>query len=109
MKKGFNAYFWILVLIILLAIWISYSSKQDANNSLETIYDAIESKEVESVVTIYPGAVSPTGTVETVIDGLKVTAHVTNVDDIANLCLENNVPVYVTNAGWIILSLCSSV
>ena len=87
MKKGFNAYFWILILIILLAIWISYTSRPDSNNSLETIYDAIESQEIESVVTIYPGSVSPTGTVETVIDGVKVTAHVTNVDDVANMCL----------------------
>ncbi len=98
MKKGFNAYFWILILIILLAIWISYTSRPDSNNMLETIYDAIESQEIESVVTIYPGSVSPTGTVETVIDGVKVTAHVTNVDDVAKMCLENNVPVYVTNA-----------
>ena len=98
MKKGFNAYFWILILIILLAIWISYTSRPDSNNSLETIYDAIESQEIESVVTIYPGSVSPTGTVETVIDGVKVTAHVTNVDDVAKMCLENNVPVYVTSA-----------
>ena len=98
MKKGFNAYFWILILIILLAIWISYTSRPDSNNMLETIYDAIESQEIESVVTIYPGSVSPTGTVETVIDGLKVTAHVTNVDDVARMCLEKNVPVYVASA-----------
>ena len=98
MKKGFNAYFWILILIILLAIWISYTSRPDSNNMLETIYDAIENQEIESVVTIYPGSVSPTGTVETVIDGVKVTAHVTNVDDVAQMCLEKNVPVYVTSA-----------
>ena len=98
MKKGFNAYFWILILIILLAIWISYTSRPDSNNMLETIYDAIESQEIESVVTIYPGSVSPTGTVETVIDGVKITAHVTNVDDVAQMCLEKNVPVYVTSA-----------
>ena len=98
MKKGFNAYFWILILIILLAIWISYTSRPDSNHMLETIYDAIENQEIESVVYIYPGSVSPTGTVETVIDGVKVTAHVTNVDDVANMCLENNVPVYVTSA-----------
>ena len=98
MKKGVNIYFWILVLIIILAIWISYTSKQDPNMSASTIYDAIEAGEVESAVTIIPSAVSPTGTVQTVIEGVKVSAYVTDVNQVENYCRANDIPFFVAAA-----------
>ena len=98
MKKGVNVYFWILVLIIILAIWISYTSKQDTNMSASDIYNAIEQGTVESIVTIIPSAVSPTGTVQTVLEGVKVSAYVTDVNEVENFCRENNIPVIVAEA-----------
>ena len=105
-KQNHSFVFLVIVMLLALAIWISFSTRQTSNYTKEAFEEAVAQGQVISIEIVQNKEV-PTGTIQvtTKSNGIR-QFHATDVREVESFAKENNIPVKVQDVpadNWFLM------
>ncbi len=105
-KQNHSFVFLVIVLLLAVAIWVSFSTRQTSNYTKEQFEEAVAQGQVVSVV-ITQNKEVPTGTIQVTMNNSGIRQfHVTDVREIESYAKEHNISVRVEDVpeeNWFLL------